>query len=202
MWPDTLFTHSPGIPQQRALQNMTEIPLQERIHLRVGDITSLWVDAIVNAANTSLLGGGGLDGAIHTVAGPELLEECRTIGGCPTGEARLTKGYRLRCDYVIHAVGPVWQGGKGGESELLASSYRHSLQLAETHGLERIAFPCLSTGAFRYPKQEAATIALQTIRNWLEDHDLPRDVTVCCLTPHDATFYEAIMNCDLSGSES
>ena len=178
---------------------MSTIPLHERIHLRVCDITLLWMDAVVNAANTSLLGGGGLDGAIHTVAGPELLEECRTLGGCPTGEARLTKGYRLRSDYVIHAVGPVWHGGEQGEEELLASTYRYSLQLAEQNGLERIAFPCISTGAFRYPKEQAAAIALRTVHQWLEEHDLPRDVTICCLTPYDASFYEAIWESDNVG---
>ena len=169
-----------------------KIPVHERIHLRVGDITSLWVDAIVNAANTSLLGGGGLDGAIHTCAGSELLEECRTLNGCPTGEARITKGYRLRCDYVIHAVGPVWHGGNSGEAELLASCYTHALQLAKSQSLERIAFPCISTGAFRYPKAQAAPIALKSIREWLDKHDLPIDVTICCLNPNDTAFYEAI----------
>jgi O-acetyl-ADP-ribose deacetylase (regulator of RNase III) len=178
---------------------MSMVPLHERMHLRVCDITLLWVDAIVNPANISLLGGGGLDGAIHTVAGPELLEECRTLGGCPTGEARLTKGYRLRSDYVIHAVGPVWHGGIDGEPELLASAYRNSLQLAEKNGLERIAFPCISTGAFRYPKQDAAAIAFQTVRDWLEQHDLPRDVTFCCLTLYDASFYEAFSGWDAAG---
>jgi O-acetyl-ADP-ribose deacetylase (regulator of RNase III) len=169
---------------------MSTIPLRERMHLKVCDITLLWVDAIVNAANTSLLGGGGVDGAIHTVAGPELLEECRTLGGCPEGEARITKGYGLRADYVIHAVGPVWHGGNEGEAERLASCYRHSLQLAESHGIKRIAFPCISTGAFRFPKDQAAGIALAAVREWLLHHDLPVDVFFSCLHVN-ASYYEA-----------
>lgn len=138
-----------------------------QIEAVAGDITGLDVDAIVNAANETLLGGAGVDGAIHRAAGPELLAECRTIGGCPTGEARITKGYRLTARHVIHTVGPVWRGGDAGEERLLASCYRASLGLAAAHGLRSIAFPAISTGIYGFPKPRAAAIALEETRRFV-----------------------------------
>ena len=151
-----------------------------RISLVEGDITALDVDAVVNAANESLLGGGGVDGAIHRAAGPELLQVCRTLGGCATGSAKITKGYRLKARHVIHAVGPVWRGGGAGEAELLASAYRTSLELARDNGVKTIAFPAISCGVYSYPVDQAARIALTTVRDFLSrDYAIQQVLHVC-----------------------
>ncbi|MGH9462337.1 MAG: O-acetyl-ADP-ribose deacetylase [Vicinamibacteria bacterium] len=162
---------------------------RSRIEIIQSDITQLDVDAIVNAANTSLLGGGGVDGAIHRVAGPELLAECQTLGGARTGEAKITKGYRLNARYVIHAVGPVWSGGRRREPQLLASCYERSLTLARENEVRSIAFPSISTGAYRYPIEQAAEVAQVTVREWLEAYELPERVVFCCFSKRDLDVY-------------
>lgn len=154
--------------------------MRNRIDIVEGDITKLAVDAIVNAANESLLGGGGVDGAIHRAAGPQLLAECRTLGGCPTGQAKITNGYRLPAKHVIHAVGPVWHGGTHGEDDLLAGCYRNSLALAERHGLATVAFPSISTGIYRFPMDRAVRIALREILAFLEKTRAVQKVTLVC----------------------
>ncbi len=157
------------------------------------DITTLKVDAIVNAANSTLLGGGGVEGAIHRAAGPELLEECRTLGGCPTGEARITARYRLRARHVIHTVGPVWHGGTRGEPDLLRNCYVNSLDLAAEHGLASVAFPSISTGAYGYPFAPAAAIAVATVRQWLETPGSVSLVRFVCFSRADYEVYERIL---------
>lgn len=157
------------------------------------DITTLALDAIVNAANSSLLGGGGVDGAIHRAAGPELLEECRMLGGCPTGDAKVTKGYRLPAKYVIHTVGPVWQGGHRDESALLASCYRRSLEIAADMRLSTIAFPSISTGVYGCPIEPAAQIAVETIHDLIPTLPTLVDVTFCCFSRSDLSVYEKVL---------
>jgi O-acetyl-ADP-ribose deacetylase (regulator of RNase III) len=154
-----------------------------------GDITKLKVDAIVNAANNTLLGGGGVDGAIHDAAGEELYDECLTLGGCETGQAKITRGYLLTAKHVIHTVGPIYSDGTRGEPKLLRSCYRESLRLAAEAKLETVAFPCVSTGVFGYPVAAACAIAVETVVEWLSAHELPRVVTFCCFTTKDAALY-------------
>lgn len=154
-----------------------------RIEIVAADITTLAVDAIVNAANTSLLGGGGVDGAIHRAAGPELLAECRTLGGCETGRAKITRGYRLPARWVIHAVGPVWRDGSHGEPELLASAYRESLRLAAEHDAQTVAFPAISCGVYGYPVDKAAAIAVSEVRRFLDADERIERVTLTCFGP-------------------
>lgn len=161
-----------------------------KMEIVLGDITKLKVDAIVNAANTSLLGGGGVDGAIHRAAGPELLEECRKIGGCPTGEARITKGYRLHAKYVIHTAGPIWRGGRNGEEELLQNCYRNSMKLAEQNGIKTIAFPSISTGAYGFPVERAVPIALRTVRESLEKARSLEKIVFVCFSKTDYDIYQ------------
>jgi O-acetyl-ADP-ribose deacetylase len=161
----------------------------ERMHVLEGDITQLNVDAIVNAANETLLGGGGVDGAIHRAAGPQLLAECRTLHGCPTGQAKMTAGYKLAAKYVIHTVGPIYNGGTEGEPVRLRSCYREALRLATEAGLTSIAFPCISTGVYGYPKEEACQIALDAVAEWLTTHDTPQRVIFCCFGREDAALY-------------
>jgi O-acetyl-ADP-ribose deacetylase len=173
--------------------NQDKASVDQRIHVVQGDITRLAVDAVVNAANSSLLGGGGVDGAIHDAAGPELVEECRLLGGCPTGEARLTRGYRLPARFVIHTVGPVWNGGDYGEADLLARCYRNSLQVAAAHDFETIAFPAISTGIFRYPLEDAARIAVQEVRGFLAANDRPVHVQLVCLGDRTYQVYSRVL---------
>ena len=168
--------------------------MNTRIEIIEGDITGLGVDAIVNAANSTLLGGGGVDGAIHRAAGPGLLLECVALRGCATGEAKMTGGHNLPAKHVIHTVGPVWRGGGHGEDELLARCYRNSLELAAGHGLKSIAFPCISTGVYGYPQEAAAEIAVRSVREFLANRTESMEIVFCCFSVADKEFYDRLLD--------
>ncbi len=171
--------------------------MNSRIKLIKSDITTLHVDAIVNAANSSLLGGGGVDGAIHRAAGPGLLAECRSLNGCSTGEAKITKGYLLPCKFVIHTVGPVWYGGNNNEENLLASCYKNCLKLAIENNVKIIAFPNISTGVYHFPKEKAAAIALKEVESFLNNESSPEEVIFVCFDDENYILYKSLMGASL-----
>ncbi|MCH8317976.1 MAG: O-acetyl-ADP-ribose deacetylase [Bacteroidetes bacterium] len=168
--------------------------MKNRIEIQKGDITKLKVDAIVNAANTTLLGGGGVDGAIHRAAGPELLEECKALGGCPTGEAKITLGYQLLAKYVIHTAGPVWNGGTANEDNLLANCYKNSLKIATENGIKTIAFPAISTGVYRFPLERAVKIAINETKSFLQNNSIPEKVIFVCFDDKTFNIYEKFIS--------
>jgi len=170
--------------------------VSDRLKLVVGDITKLAVDVVVTAANEALCGGGGVDGAIHRAAGPALLEECLRIGHCPQGEARITKAYLLPAKFIVHTVGPVWEGGSHGERNVLSACYRNALKLASDRGAQSIAFPCIATGTYGYPKQEGCEVAVSTVIQWFRAHELPLEVVFCCFEDEDAVWYRTCLGAD------
>lgn len=173
---------------------MIPVSMQNFMRVLQADITAVKVDAIVNAANNALLGGGGVDGAIHRAAGPQLLAECRLLGGCATGEAKITAGYRLTAKYVIHTVGPVWRGGHMHEAALLAACYQNALKLALRNGIHSMAFPCISTGIFGFPKPQAAEIAVTTVKDFLTAQQADIQVAFCCFSKDDVDIYHAVLS--------
>jgi O-acetyl-ADP-ribose deacetylase (regulator of RNase III) len=168
--------------------------MEKRIQLLKGNICLLKVDAIVNAANNSLLGGGGVDGAIHQAAGTELLDECRKLNGCLTGQAKITKAYKFSAKYIIHTVGPIWDGGTGNENDLLASCYKESLKIATNQKLHHVAFPNISTGAYRFPKNKAAEIAIETVKNYLAQNNMPETVFFVCFDEENYNIYKQMLS--------
>jgi O-acetyl-ADP-ribose deacetylase (regulator of RNase III) len=173
---------------------LKSVPEMNNIRLRTGDITKLDIQAIVNAANNSLLGGGGVDGAIHRAAGPELLEECRELHGCATGEAKITRAYQLKAKYVIHTVGPVYNGGHSNEAELLRKAYFNSLKIAKEHQIKSIAFPNISSGIYGYPKEEAALIAIKTVKEFTDSHKFPEEVIFVCFDKENFKIYHSLLD--------
>lgn len=188
---------SSGVLHRQA-QNSSVTRMSSKLMAVHGDIVSLDVDAVVNAANSTLLGGGGADGAIHDAAGPELFDACRRLDGCDVGDAKITAGYKMKAKFIIHAVGPIWRGGARGEPQLLASCYRRSLELAAAHNVRSIAFPSISTGAFGYPIDQAALVAIAEVRNFVRSLTSLREVTFCCFSPEDLAVYQRLLRREIA----